>query len=98
MPYVRIEITGRRDGRAEAADLSKSTTDVLVKVLNKNPDATWSCVIDEIDNQELGPHGHLRDQDPRAEAKTRRPAAESQGRPEPAKPRRPRPKSPTKKA
>lgn len=56
MPYVHVQIT--RDGATaeQKRSVIKGITDVLVKVLNKNPDATF-VVIDEIDTDNWGHKG-----------------------------------------
>jgi 4-oxalocrotonate tautomerase len=53
MPFVNIKIT--RDGAtpAQKAELIKGVTDLLVKVLHKNP-ATTVVVIDEVDTDNWG--------------------------------------------
>ena len=56
MPFVNIKIT--RDGAtpAQKAALIKGVTDLLVKVLDKNP-ATTVVVIDEVDTDNWGISG-----------------------------------------
>ncbi len=53
MPYVNIKIT--KDGATpeQKAELIKGVTDLLVKVLNKNP-RTTVVVIDEVDTDNWG--------------------------------------------
>jgi 4-oxalocrotonate tautomerase len=53
MPFVNIKIT--RDGAtaAQKAELIKGVTDLLVKVLHKNP-ATTVVVIEEVDTDNWG--------------------------------------------
>jgi len=53
MPYVNIKIT--RDGAtaAQKAELIKGVTDLLVKVLQKNPQTTV-VVIDEVETDNWG--------------------------------------------
>lgn len=53
MPYVNIRIT--RDGvtAEQKAELIKGTTDLLVRVLGKNP-ATTVVVIDELETDNWG--------------------------------------------
>jgi 4-oxalocrotonate tautomerase len=53
MPFVNIKIT--RDGTTpeQKAELIKGVTDLLVKVLNKNPQTTV-VVIDEVDMDNWG--------------------------------------------
>jgi len=48
MPYVNIKITREGTTPEQKAQLIKGTTDLLVRVLNKNP-ATTFVVIDEVD-------------------------------------------------
>ncbi|BAT57685.1 putative tautomerase [Variibacter gotjawalensis] len=56
MPYVNVKIT--RDGATEQqkADVIKGMTDVLVKVLGKNPASTF-VVIEEVDMEAWGVGG-----------------------------------------
>lgn len=56
MPYVNVKIT--RDGVTEEqkAAVIKGMTDVLVRVLNKNP-ATTFVVIEEVDTEAWGVGG-----------------------------------------
>jgi 4-oxalocrotonate tautomerase len=56
MPYVNVQIT--RDGATaeQKRAVIKGMTDVLVKVLNKDPAATF-VVIDEIDTDNWGYKG-----------------------------------------
>jgi len=53
MPFVNIKIT--RDGTTaeQKEQLIKGATDLLVKVLNKNP-ATTTVVIEEVDTDNWG--------------------------------------------
>ncbi len=53
MPFVNIKIT--RDGATveQKAELIKGATDLLVKVLNKNP-RTTVVVIEEVDTDNWG--------------------------------------------
>ena len=52
MPYVNIRITaGATD--EQKAELIAGTTELLVKVLNKNPAATF-VVIDEVQTEDWG--------------------------------------------
>lgn len=55
MPYVRVEIT---DGATvdQKMQLYVGITDLLVKVLNKNPEYTF-IVIDEVDSDNWGHKG-----------------------------------------
>ncbi len=56
MPFVNIKIT--RDGATadQKAELIKGVTDLLVKVLNKNP-ATTVVVIEEVETENWGVGG-----------------------------------------
>ena len=55
MPYVNIKVTGGNEAPSaeQKAELIKGVTDLLVKVLNKNPKTTV-VVIDEIDMDNYG--------------------------------------------
>jgi 4-oxalocrotonate tautomerase len=53
MPYVNIKITREGVTPEQKAELIKGTTDLLVKVLNKNP-ATTVVVINEVDMEDWG--------------------------------------------
>lgn len=53
MPYVNIKITKEGATAEQKAELIVGVTDLLVKVLNKNP-ATTFVVIDEIDTDNWG--------------------------------------------
>ena len=57
MPYVNIKVTGGAEAptKEQKAELIKGVTDLLVRVLNKNPASTM-VVIDEVemDNWGLG--------------------------------------------
>jgi len=53
MPYVNIKITKEGATAEKKAELIKGVTDLLVKVLNKNP-ATTVVVIDEVDTDNWG--------------------------------------------
>jgi 4-oxalocrotonate tautomerase len=53
MPYVNIKITDEAVSKAEKQALIKGVTDLLQKVLNKNP-ATTVVVIDEINMDNWG--------------------------------------------
>lgn len=55
MPYVNIRITAGAT-EAQKAELIAGTTELLVKVLNKNPASTF-VVIDEIDPVNWGAGG-----------------------------------------
>ncbi|WP_299251582.1 4-oxalocrotonate tautomerase family protein [uncultured Cytophaga sp.] len=53
MPYVNIKITDEGVTAAQKAELIQGVTDLLVKVLNKNPQTTV-VVIDEINTDNWG--------------------------------------------
>jgi 4-oxalocrotonate tautomerase len=53
MPYVNIKITREGATTAQKAELIKGVTELLVKVLGKNP-ATTVVVIDEVENDNWG--------------------------------------------
>ena len=53
MPYVKIEITREGASAEQKATLIQGVTDLLVRVLNKNP-ATTVVVIDEVDTDNWG--------------------------------------------
>jgi 4-oxalocrotonate tautomerase len=53
MPYVNIKITREGATPAQKAELIHGVTDLLVKVLNKNP-ATTVVVIDEVAMEDWG--------------------------------------------
>lgn len=53
MPYVNIKITKEGATSAQKAALIKGVTDLLVRVLNKNP-ATTFVVIDEVEKENWG--------------------------------------------
>lgn len=53
MPYVNIKITREGATREQKAELIKGVTDLLVKVLNKNPASTF-VVIDEVALEDWG--------------------------------------------
>jgi len=55
MPYVNIRITAGAT-EAQKAELIAGTTDLLVKVLNKNPASTF-VVIDEVQTEDWGVGG-----------------------------------------
>lgn len=56
MPYVNIQITREGVSAEQKAALIQGTTDLLVKVLNKEP-ATTFVVIDEVDLDNWGVGG-----------------------------------------
>ena len=53
MPYIKIEITREGVTREQKQQLIEGATDLMVKVLNKDPAATF-VVIDEIDTDNWG--------------------------------------------
>lgn len=53
MPYVNIKITKEGATAEQKALLMKGVTDLLVRVLNKNP-ATTFVVIDEVEKEDWG--------------------------------------------
>ena len=53
MPYVNIKITREGATAEQKAALMKGVTDLLVRVLNKNP-ATTFVVIDEVEKENWG--------------------------------------------
>lgn len=53
MPYVNIKVTKETVTSDQKAELIKGVTDLLVKVLVKNP-ATTVVVIDEVDTDNWG--------------------------------------------
>lgn len=53
MPYVKIEITREGATREQKAALIEGATELLMRVLNKNP-ATTFVVIDEVDTDNWG--------------------------------------------
>lgn len=56
MPYVNIKITKEGATAEQKAELIAGVTDLLIKVLNKNP-ATTFVVIDEVDTDNWGVAG-----------------------------------------
>lgn len=56
MPYVNIKITREGATPGQKAELIAGVTDLLVKVLNKNP-ATTFVVIDEVTMEDWGVGG-----------------------------------------
>ena len=56
MPYVNIKITKEGATAEQKAELIKGATELLVRVLNKNP-ATTVVVIDEVDTDNWGIRG-----------------------------------------
>ncbi len=53
MPFVNIKITREGATPGQKAELIKGVTDLLVKVLHKNP-ATTVVVIEEVDTDNWG--------------------------------------------
>lgn len=53
MPYVNIKITKKGVTVEQKAELMKGVTDLLVRVLKKNP-ATTFVVIDEVEEEDWG--------------------------------------------
>ncbi len=53
MPYVNIKITREGATPEQKADLIEGVTDLLVRVLDKNPSTTF-VVIDEVDLEDWG--------------------------------------------
>ena len=56
MPYIRIEITREGVTLAQKQQLIAEATDLMVRVLNKDPAATF-VVIDEVDTDNWGVAG-----------------------------------------
>jgi len=56
MPYVNIKITREGATRAQKNEIIKGVTDLLVRVLGKDPNATF-VVIDEVDLENWGVGG-----------------------------------------
>jgi 4-oxalocrotonate tautomerase len=56
MPFVNIQITREGATAAQKAELIAGVTDLLVRVLNKNP-ATTFVIIDEVDTDNWGVAG-----------------------------------------
>lgn len=53
MPYVNIQITREGATQQQKAELIRGTTELLVRVLDKNP-ATTFVVIEEVDTDHWG--------------------------------------------
>lgn len=53
MPYVHIQITREGATLDQKSELIRGTTELLVRVLNKNP-ATTFVVIEEVDTDHWG--------------------------------------------
>ena len=83
MPYVRIEIT---DGatREQKLQIYKETTEMLVRILGKNPEYTF-VVIEEVDNHNWGHKGTSVALIREAEAKARAAAGKKPAAKAPAK-------------
>lgn len=56
MPYVNIKITREGATRAQKAEIIKGVTDLLVRVLDKDPRSTF-VVIDEVALEDWGVGG-----------------------------------------
>lgn len=56
MPYVNIQITREGATAEQKAELIRGATELLVRVLNKNP-ATTFVIIDEVDTDNWGVGG-----------------------------------------
>jgi 4-oxalocrotonate tautomerase len=56
MPFVNIQITREGATPAQKAELIAGVTELLVKVLNKNP-ATTFVIIDEVETDNWGVGG-----------------------------------------
>lgn len=56
MPYVNIKVTREGVTPEQKAELIKGTTDLLVKVLGKEPSTTF-VVINEVDMEDWGVGG-----------------------------------------
>ena len=59
MPYVNIKITKTGATAEQKAELIKGATELLQRVLNKNP-ATTVVVIDEVETDNWGVGGETR--------------------------------------
>lgn len=53
MPYVNIRITREGATAEQKAELIRGATELLVRVLNKNPASTF-VIIDEVDTDNWG--------------------------------------------
>ncbi|MEM7400629.1 MAG: 4-oxalocrotonate tautomerase family protein [Pseudomonadota bacterium] len=58
MPYVNIKITNEGATKEQKVELVKGTTDLLQRVLNKNP-STTVVVIEEVETDNWGIAGEL---------------------------------------
>lgn len=72
MPYVLIQITDENVTREKKLELVRGTTDLLVRVLDKDP-ATTFVVIDEVSTDNWGVAGELVTERRRREAARRAP-------------------------
>ena len=74
MPYVNIQITREGATAAQKAELIRGATDLLVRVLDKNPTTTF-VIIDEVETDNWGVAGQpvtlLRQQEVAAKAGAR---------------------------
>lgn len=70
MPYVLIQVTDEGVTREAKADLVRGATDLLVRVLDKDP-ATTFVVIDEVPTDNWGVAGELVTERRRREPRTR---------------------------
>ena len=74
MPYVNIQITREGATAAQKCELIRGATDLLVRVLDKDP-ATTFVLIDEVDTDNWGVAGQsvtlLRQQDSTAQTSVR---------------------------
>jgi len=53
MPYVNVRVTKTGVTAAQKAEIIKGVTDLMVRVLGKNPQTTF-VVIDEVDTDNWG--------------------------------------------
>lgn len=56
MPYIHIQITNEGVTKEQKQQLIKESTDLMVKILNKDP-ATTFVVIEEVDTDNWGVGG-----------------------------------------
>lgn len=56
MPYIHIQITNEGVTKEQKQQLIKESTDLMVKILNKDP-ATTFVVIEEVDTDNWGVAG-----------------------------------------
>lgn len=61
MPYVNIKVTREGVTRAQKAEIIKGVTDLLVRVLDKDPNGTF-VVIDEVATEDWGVGGLMVDE------------------------------------